>query len=1045
MRLFVAAILIIIACTFSAVADAQPAPDHMTISAKDWMIANGADTSPIVVTVYDAAGNPLPAATVTFKGIPPWTLSTTTGVTDAFGRVTTTLQPTNRSGAALITVNASVFDAGELHSIEQIYTQNIDHGTPQSAVPVYDLNASVGGTIIIQVKVTDAFGNPVDDRNIIETVQFAASGTTDSGFWDGTSYVKLLTVPVDSGGFARATYLVTRSGANFVDIQPPAPIYHTLITITGINDGSPFTLSQAVSPGGFPYPYTRTDGSKFRIVYTLFDQFGNPSGNRGIRVTTNVPGEDTVLTTNSNGFVAFYYQKDASGLYTLTATAVDNTSVTGSQIVEFIAADPTTMLLTASPQTMPSRDVKDSISSILFAKVIDSKGNPVKDEEVTFTLWSYNFGPYNQTINPSIENDSIGSDVPRTPITTITDSDGLGRVVFRPGAFTRNRTDPKYSHTAQGSAIIEASWRSVTHTIELQYKNYPFLSVDAIAEPKTLEVNESVNITIRLRGDGWALQPKPIDVVLVTDRSGSMLYNETVDPSGHSDVIISESPEDRMVMAMDAAKLFVDQMNSSDRIGLVSFGDLAYTNGWAILYDTGSPNVYGNHWRSGRDYNINRYGNAVNYHTDDVSYVTSRYPGHNTTGRYYGLSYATDDLNLAYDKTTVKTIISQMVPNGGTPMRQGLYEAVKMIVSDNEILSGKRNDAVRAIILLTDGAWNSGGDPRGGAGADPLPLIGSGSVIDWAKSNNISIYTIALGDEPYKDQLQAYAEETGGKPYEAASGSDLGRIYSDIAGELHTQAGVGTTMDLAFHDIDVNGALIPGTEALDYVCANPYGMWGCNVTGPDDFISTHEFSYNLSMPEIVHTFYDQGSDWNDDQNLHFDVGTIFIGGVWEANFSLKVKKDGNIKILDSNSTIRFNDGSELPLPDTYITARPDDSGAGPVGIGIWVTDVRRTDTGTNPDYVDVAWNLTYTGLESTFNETIDLQQEGSTDWIPRLDPPKVVANSTTEDAMTLDVSTLPSGLWRVRITAYATDAGYDSGQIEFIIQIAEGTPKIKIV
>ena len=72
------------------------------------------------------------------------------------------------------------------------------------------------------------------------------------------------------------------------------------------------------------------------------------------------------------------------------------------------------MLLTASPQTMPSRDVKDAITSTLFAKVIDAKGNPVDGEVVTFTLSSYNIGAYNQTSDPSIENDTMATDIPRT-------------------------------------------------------------------------------------------------------------------------------------------------------------------------------------------------------------------------------------------------------------------------------------------------------------------------------------------------------------------------------------------------------------------------------------------------------------------------------------------------------------------------------------------------------------------------------------------------------------------------------------------------------
>ncbi|HMA04386.1 MAG TPA: Ig-like domain-containing protein [Methanomicrobiales archaeon] len=1032
MRLYILALLIIFLSTISAVADAQVAPDHMIISGKDWMVANGMDTSTITVTVYDTAGNPLPLVSVTLQGTPPWTLSATSGVTDPFGQITTVLQPTTRSGSDPITVNASVIEAGVLKSIEQVYLQNIDHSIPQTAVPTYDVNVSIGGTTSLQVKVTDAYGNPVDNRNMVETVQFTTSGSTGSGFWDGTSYVKILTAPVDSGGIAHATFLVAQSGANFVNIQPPSPIPSRLITITGINDGSPYAITQAVSPGGYPYPYTSTDGSKFRVLYTLLDQFGNPSGNRGVVITTSVPGEQMTLTTNSYGIVAFYYQKDIAGLYTLTATAVDNSSVTASQTVEFVAANPTTMLLTASPQTMPSRDVVASTTSTLFAKVIDDMGNPVKGEVVSFTVWSYKVGIYDQTVNPSIENETTVTDIPRTVLTATTDTDGLAHVTFRPGAFTTNRSDSKYSYTAQGTALIQATWGSVTQTIELQYMNYPFLSVGTSVEPKTVVVNNTVNISVQLRGDGWALQPKPLDVVLLWDRSGSMLFNETLDTSKSPDLITSESPDDRLVMAMAAGKLFVDKMNSSDRVGLVSFGDLSGTSGWAVLYHTGNStsdsHLYSLGWRAGRDYTLDKYGNGQQYSTDDATYVTSRYPGHGAWGKYYGSAMATTDLNLSYDKSTVKNIVSNMVPNGGTPLRQGLYQAVRQIISDPDILAHRRDNAIRAIVLLTDGAWNTGGDPRGGSGAVSLPGINTGSVITLAAQNNISIYTIALGSEPYKDQLASYANQTGGKAYIANSGLDLDSIYASIAGELHTQAGVGTAMDLSFHTIDVNGAMIPGIDVLKYVPKNPY--------------STHEFSYNATMPVIVNRWYDQTTDWDTDQNLSFNVGTIFIGGVWEANFSMKVLKQGNIKILDSNSSIRFNDGSSLPIPDTYITSLPNSTGIGLEGIGIRVTDVRRTDTGTNPDYVDVAWNLAYTGLEPFIQEYVDIRQEGTLEWNRRM--AKTVDPFTTSDALTLSISSLPAGIWEVRVTAHADDAGDDAMSTQFAIVKAEGTSKIKI-
>ena len=59
---------------------------------------------------------------------------------------------------------------------------------------------------------------------------------------------------------------------------------------------------------------------------------------------------------------------------------------------------------------------------------------------------------------------------------------------------------------------------------------------------------------------------------------------------------------------------------------------------------------------------------------------------------------------------------------------------------------------------------------------------------------------------------------------------DFSTVYNDIAGELHTEAGIGTSMNLAFNNIEVNGASFPGTQALQYVYIPP--------------VSTHEFSYN---------------------------------------------------------------------------------------------------------------------------------------------------------------------------------------------------------
>ena len=172
------------------------------------------------------------------------------------------------------------------------------------------------------------------------------------------------------------------------------------------------------------------------------------------------------------------------------------------------------MLLTASPQTMPSLECQVLGHPSIMAKVMDTKGNPVAGELVDSPSSPTNKGSFNQTTAPSIENDTTTTSVPGTVLTGITDPDGIAEITFIPGAFTTNRSNPLYSYNAQGNTTVEAVWGTVDQTIQIQYMNYPFLSVSTFVSPQTLTVNQTVNVSILLQGDGWALQPQPIDVVL---------------------------------------------------------------------------------------------------------------------------------------------------------------------------------------------------------------------------------------------------------------------------------------------------------------------------------------------------------------------------------------------------------------------------------------------------------------------------------------------------------------------------------------------------
>jgi hypothetical protein len=442
-------------------------------------------------------------------------------------------------------------------------------------------------------------------------------------------------------------------------------------------------------------------------------------------------------------------------------------------------------------------------------------------------------------------------------------------------------------------------------------------------EPPTVAVNDMVNVTVQLIGDGYALHSRPIDVVLCTDRSGSMLLNTTYGGNDYyPSSVEQESVDDRMVHAMAAAKTFVSQMQSfKDRIGLVSFGNSGYT-------DLGS--YWGEYW-AGTDYTYGFYKEGKKWYcgwhydsSDDNAYIAAHYHNPQT---YSG--YATRDLELTRDYRNV-------------------------------------DEPVKAIVLLTDGNWNTCGDPRSQThyAADGryydyssyYGLSSSKSVITYAEENGIKIFTIALGNEPNHDELQSYADQTDGKFYSATAGDDLSLIYDDIALKLQEAAGVNTTMSLVFKNVEVNN--VSGySDVFEYQPINGVSTrvtkyWQTNLTTVQDKDQTYPYSF------------DQTNDWADDE-ISFKVGDIYLNQVWETTFCLKITEEGNIDIFGSNSIIRFNgtEGqSKLRLPRTLVTAVKDlNVTALDQGV-VNVTIVSATWDGVS--FLVPTWELRYSGNES---------------------------------------------------------------------------------
>lgn len=127
---------------------------------------------------------------------------------------------------------------------------------------------------------------------------------------------------------------------------------------------------------------------------------------------------------------------------------------------------------------------------------------------------------------------------------------------------------------------------------------------------------------------------------------------------------------------------------------------------------------------------------------------------------------------LTTDKDAVKTAIDRIDDFGGTNIAAGVSAA------NNVLIGAADPDRGRVMILLTDGdgSWNP-------------------ALIETAKTNSITIYTIGLGSAVNESLLTSIASETGGKYHQVASADELPEVFRRIGDETGGDPGVTTDTD----------------------------------------------------------------------------------------------------------------------------------------------------------------------------------------------------------------------------------------------------------
>jgi len=1010
--LIVASLLLI---TTTVVADLIPDDTSFVTSSNEWMVANGSDR--VTISVYALNNStPLPGIQVNFdvNNSIFGTFSPQTVLTNSEGKAQSTFTVGKKSGTALLYSNLS-YDLDGAPNIKSLdLLQKIDHSTPfRISVYDYDYRVEVGNITTMALTFTDEWGNPVDNRRNAEEVNFTIVSSPSSypsekraGFIQGFDIVQTILVPVDGQGIARVDIKIDEvPGLNKIGISPL--MYHpsgakaiadSELTIEGI-PGTPFRIAAAFAPSDFKQV---ADGEKvFQITYTLWDQYDNLVQNRSVSVTTSIPGEARNLRSNSEGQVILTYgPKSSIGRIMITATSLDNTSVTHTQEVIFVSTDPVDMHFTASPQTMPSRDVPGRQSVWLLATVVDEKGNPVNETvQVTFGIQPgsirYDKDDYVITDNPGFK--LSGAEVQEATVDT--NIYGTAQLEFLPGGFTNNQSHDNFTASATGRCTVTATWGNVTRYIPLVWKNYPYLSLEAWASSNLVEVGDTIDITVKLTGDGWAIRPPPIDAVLVVDVSGSMTGTDV--------------PPTRMHAARNAAKEFVSNMDMSpgrDRVALFSFSSDVYfdqgltsdqyqmnssIDGLSATGGTIMRKAYFEAIRylkeNGRDNAIkavivmgdgdwNAHGSplakGIGFPDTDTRLSTwdlTHYNSGIAVSSYPWNCYATPGYTFNPGPCKVRDT------DGGTDyyvagdFYEG-YEWYSGLPADKGNLSVQKYWYRRYNPAGSYNRWRQGWVCLDGQFTNQNMSVYATS---GDEHNRVKVYTIGFAsnlDDNVEADLSVLSSATGGWYQWAGDEEALSTLYTQIAGELKIDAGVNTSSLFNYENIIVNHTSPVPNDGEDLIFDYVYSVG--NSTRVDSYFTDDTV---ITIPGLPWHF-DNTTQWEATKRLEIFLGTVRLNQVWEIKYRLQAMKEGVYNLFGPNSTITFEGETDpLVFPNLVLKVNPMIPGGGVEGNDLRYIRLEQDTSGDNKDlFLAVTINSTYIGTSDTVREKYTIITESYT-------------------------------------------------------------------
>ena len=421
------------------------------------------------------------------------------------------------------------------------------------------------------------------------------------------------------------------------------------------------------------------------------------------------------------------------------------------------------------------------------------------------------------------------------------------------------------------------------------------IQVNEFVNPSTITLGNTTKVTLTVNGTGTAtVETFPIDVMLVTDTSGSMEDEGGVSYFKNGSLIADNTSwQQAGVFSIDpGVRMFlVAVMPEKNEVELKieSPSGVWYGYGYTKEYDPpdGIHNTYlkdsegsmivlyekesieGGTWKAYAKSNYKQeYELAVadpRQKIDFAKLAGSTFLNNIKQNDRAGLvsfeSSASLEHGLTFDKNAVDSQLTGLKAEGGTAMGDGILKA------NQELFNNGREGAKKAEVLLTDGEWTTGKDPIDAA--------------EDAKEKGIMIYTVGLGFDINTRTLLEIADVTGGKFYYAASSAELQKIYEEIATEIG---------NIIAEDVVVTNTLPAIVEYHENASAAPSKI-------EENADGTTTLSWNLR--------------------------SVSINESWSVSFDVKANETGNISVntLDSNVTYIDVEGKshETGVPLAYLT------------------------------------------------------------------------------------------------------------------------------